>query len=59
MSSFPLKLFRPDHGDQEVHAERQGDDSNDEVLHKIGSYNFAQNWTYKPAMAKKPTSTKI
>jgi hypothetical protein len=30
-----LKFFRPEHGYDEIHTERDGNDSEDEVFHKI------------------------
>jgi len=29
-----LKFFRPDHGHDEIHAEREGNDSENDVFHK-------------------------
>jgi hypothetical protein len=36
-----LEFFRPQHGDDEIHAERGRDDSEDETFHKIRSKFFA------------------
>jgi hypothetical protein len=30
-----LKLFGPDHGDEQVDEQQQGDDSNDEIPHNL------------------------
>jgi hypothetical protein len=52
-----LKFFGPNHGHEQVNEEQQGNDSDDEIPHSMGSYNLSQKRTYKAAITKKPAIT--
>jgi hypothetical protein len=50
-----LKFFRFKHGDNEISAERRGNDSENEVFHKCGQ-SFSQPRAYSKNAAKNTTA---
>jgi hypothetical protein len=51
-----LKFFRINHRDEQIHEQREGNQTNDKVFHKF-PYSFSHQQAYNPPATKKSAMT--